>query len=223
MRKLTLHIILIITLSALCGSCRKASPSHPALSLADSLMETSPDSALTLLCNLDTSILTTPADHPLYHLLLTQAQVKTGITPSPDPLFEAVSYYRQLPDSRELMLSLYYLGLIQCNKRQYDDAIICLLEAERLATDQSDWFYLGLIDRQISIVYHDIYNVNMGLVYSQKSVKYFQKSGNTEYWNYERCNLACTYIQLGEIEKAINLLDSVKDLAVLMKDIQTNH
>ncbi|MDE6283939.1 MAG: hypothetical protein K2L97_08130, partial [Muribaculaceae bacterium] len=224
MRKLTLYIILIITLSALCGSCRKASPPHPALSLADSLMETSPDSALTLLCNLDTSILTTPADHPLYHLLLTQAQVKTGITPSPDNyrLENLVDYYHTHPDNkRHLMLALYLLGYYYITSGDYEQALQPLLEAKQIAIELDNQFQLGLIYRQIATVYQQAYDAPDDLLYEEKAVDAFRQSGNEEYTNYELYNYAMSTYFNGDNEKALALLSQVKQKAEELQDTVT--
>lgn len=193
----------------------------PLLLQADSLMDTHPDSALSLLQTIDTATIPTPADRALYLLLLTQAQVKTDQTASIDHITRAADYFNDNSGSRQQMLSLYYLGLLQSEYQKFDQAIINLLESERLAVEQGNWFYLGLIDREISIVYQNVYSMNMSLMYSQKAVNAFLKSGNKEYWNYERCNLANSYISAGDIHKAVNLLDSVKSLATVMDDTVT--
>lgn len=51
----------------------------PLLLQADSLMDTRPDSALSLLQTIDTATIPTLADRALYLLLLTQAEYKIGI------------------------------------------------------------------------------------------------------------------------------------------------
>lgn len=221
MRSLPLSLLLLLAVSLLCGSCRKDTSNMPLLLQADSLMDTRPDSALSLLQTIDTATIPTLADRALYLLLLTQAQVKTDQTASIDHITRAADYFNDNSGSRQQMLSLYYLGLLQSEYQKFDQAIINLLESERLAVEQGNWFYLGLIDREISIVYQNVYSMNMSLMYSQKAVNAFLKSGNKEYWNYERCNLANSYISAGDIHEAVNLLDSVKSLATVMDDTVT--
>lgn len=111
-----------------------------------------PDSALSTLQAIDTTTISTPADRALYDLLLTQARVKTDRPASLDLISRAADYYRDHPGPRQRMLSLYYLGQLQREAGLYDEAIRNQLESERLATEQENWFYLGLIDREISIV-----------------------------------------------------------------------
>lgn len=221
MRHLPVLIIILLSLSLLCGSCRKGISRMPRLLQADSIMDSRPDSALSILQAIDTTTISTPADRALYLLLLTQAQVKTDQPASLDHITRAADYFKDHSGSRQQMLSLYYLGLLQSEYQKFDQAIINLLESERLATEQGNWFYLGLIDREISIVYQNVYSMNMSLMYSQKAVNAFLKSGNKEYWNYERCNLANSYISAGNIHKAVNILDSVKTLATAMNDTVT--
>lgn len=221
MRSLPLSLLFLLAVSLLCGSCRKEISNMPLLLQADSLMDTRPDSALSLLQTIDTATIPTPADRALYLLLLTQAQVKTDQTASIDHITRAANYFNDNSGSRQQMLALYYLGLLQSEYQKFDQAIINLLESERIAVEQGNWFYLGLIDREISMVYQNVYSMNMSLMYSQKAVNAFLKSGNKEYWNYERCNLANSYISAGDIHKAVNILDSVKSLATVMDDTVT--
>ena len=221
MRHLPVFIAIILSLSLLCGSCHNEAAHMPSLVRADSIMDSDPDSALSTLQAIDTTTISTPADRALYDLLLTQARVKTDRPASLDLISRAADYYRDHPGPRQRMLSLYYLGQLQREAGLYDEAIRNQLESERLATEQENWFYLGLIDREISIVYHNVYSMDIALMYSQKAVNAFRKSGNEEYWNYERCNLANSYISTGEIPKAVNLLDSARSLATTMGDTVT--
>lgn len=185
-------------------------------------MDTAPDSALAILTSVDTTLITSPADHALHTLLLTQARYKTDIeVTDPTPIRRAADYFRVSSDRHHQMLSLYYIGEILRQGSKYDEALINLLEAEKLATEVQDWFYLGLIDRGISATYCDVYLSDMSLSYSQQAVSAFEKSGNKEYWNYERTNLATSYLMTGNRDRAIAIIDSVLSLAQAMDDSVT--
>lgn len=220
MRHPLFHLLLpLILVCCLCGSCRRDTSVSPHLLQAEALMDSAPDSALNILNATDTNLLVTPADRALHTLLLTQARYKTDI-PSTDtaPIQAAADYFRSSSDHHHLMLSLYYLGEILRQASKYDEALKNLLEADKLATELENWFYLGLIDRGISATYCDVYLSDMCLSYSQQAVSAFEKSGNKEYWNYERINLATSYMMTGECDRALNIIDSVVDMAQTMSD-----
>lgn len=223
MRQLPI-ILLSLTLSSilLLASCRRAPSYSPRLLEAEAVMATAPDSALNILNATDTNLLVTPADRALHTLLLTQARYKTDIeVTDPTPIRRAADYFRVSSDRHHQMLSLYYLGEILRQGSKYDEALINLLEADKLAAELEDWFYLGLIDRSISSTYADVYLSDMSLSYSLQAVSAFRKSGNKEYWNYERTNLATSYLMTGDRDRAIEIIDSVLSLAQAMKDSVT--
>ena len=223
MRQLPI-ILLSLTLSSilLLASCRREPSYSPRLLEAEAVMATAPDSALAILTSIDTALITSPADRALHTLLLTQARYKTDIeVTDPTPIRRAADYFRVSSDRHHQMLSLYYLGEILRQGSKYDEALINLLEADKLATELQDWFYLGLIDRCLSATYSDVYLSDMSLSYSQQAVSAFEKSGNKEYWNYERTNLAKSYHMTGDQDRAIGIIDSVLSMAQAMDDSVT--
>lgn len=189
------------------------------LLLAESIAEEHPDSALAILNAIDTAAIPSPADRALYALLLTQTEYKKGKdTFSTDTISIAVDYYRDHDDPRREMLSLLYLSNIQINNTLYDEAILSLLEAEKLGLKLKDWLHLGFIYRNIAWIYQAIYEINMSFHYTEKAVDAFKKSGHKKYWNYERTNLACSYLSINNREKANKILDSVLTQATIMND-----
>ncbi len=221
MYRLPVYILIALMIS-LATSCRREPQLNPSLLRAEEIMDEHPDSALSIVSSLDPDSLGCAADSALYFLLLTQSEIKTGaIIKDSIPIKFAIDHYRRHSAPRRLMLSLYYLGEIQNGTASYDKAITNLLEAESLAAKLENWFYLGLIQRNISLAYCNVYNMHMSLIYSIKAVESFKKSGIEDYWNYERCNLANSYINTGNLMEGKQLLDSVKALAILTNDSLT--
>lgn len=218
----TLKNILIALFIIPMISCNQE-PSHEASLLhAEKVMEQHPDSALFIISSIKTGSITTEADSALYALLLTQAQLKNNIQPDNSTLISfAANYYKHHPHKHRYMLALLYLGQIQMSESEYDNAITTLLKAEDIAIELNDWFHLGLIYRNISFTYNGVFSNIKALAYSQKSVEAFKKSGNVEYWNYERCNLADAYYNVDDIVTAQSLLDSVITTAILSNDSVT--
>ncbi len=221
MYRLPIYILIALIIS-LTASCRREPQPNPSLLRAEKIMDEHPDSALAIVSSLDPDSLDCAADSALYFLLLTQSEIKAGtIIKDSLPIKFAIDHYRRYPAPRRLMLSLYYLGEIQNETASYDKAATNLLEAESLAAELEDWFYLGLIQRNISIAYCNVYNLHVSMIYSIKAVESFKKSGIEDYWNYERCNLASSYISTGNLMEGKQLLDSVRALAVLTNDSLT--
>lgn len=223
MRSLPLSLLLLLAVSLLCGSCRKDTSNMPLLLQADSLMDTHPDSALSLLQTIDTATIPTLADRALYLLLLTQAEYKIGIDETDSKNIKiAVDYYKGNTNDRHRTLqSLFLLGRIHLNANQKEDAIPVLFEAEHMALEINDQFYLGLIYRDLSIIYGDILSFSEASLYAQKSISAFEIAGNNEFANYERCNYAKCLIGLRLYSDAITLLDSVAHNATLSQDTIT--
>ena len=213
-------LLITICLASSCGHREDITVAQ--LLRAEAVMDEHPDSALAIIMAVDSSALATPADSALYNLLLTQAQVKNDVpTNYIERISKAESYYRRQQDKPRLMLALLYLGEYQLGKGEYDTAVSTLLEAEQIATDTKNWFYLGLIETDISSAYLNVFSFEKSAKYNEKAVEAFHRSGNTEYWNYYRCSLANSLCNLGETTRAAEILDSVMVKAQEMKDTVT--
>ncbi|MDE6360613.1 MAG: hypothetical protein K2L39_05245 [Muribaculaceae bacterium] len=223
MRHLPVFIIILLFLSLLCGSCRKGISRMPRLLQADSIMDSRPDSALSILQAIDTTTISTPADRALYLLLLTQAEYKIGIDETDSKNIKiAVDYYKNhTNDRRRALQSLFLLGRIHLNANQKEEAIPVLFEAEHIALEINDQFYLGLIYRDLSIIYGDILSFSEASLYAKKSISAFETADNNEFANYERCNYAKCLIGLRLYSDAITLLDTVAHDATLSQDTIT--
>jgi pentatricopeptide repeat protein len=215
MQRLLEITICCIVVAWLTNSCTRSERVNPVLEKAEQLMLESPDSALQLLYEIDKDDIMTQADSALYNLLITQAEDKNFIDrTSSDRIEKAVAYYRKYPDNgNKLMLALYYLGRIQENAKLSELSIVSMLEAEQVAIQQKDYFYLGLIYRSIANQYGSIYDFSEQLIYSQKACHAFELSNNWEYLNYEKCNLAVALNDNQKYQEALDTLLIVENKA----------
>lgn len=100
-----------IFMSVSLSSCSSPSVKNPLLLCADSLMETCPDSALSILESITYPQKMPRADRALYALLLTQAQHKNYIALEDDSLIKtAVDYYGDKKKSLRAAKAHYYWG-----------------------------------------------------------------------------------------------------------------
>ena len=112
---LVLSILLVsvgsIFMSVSLSSCSSPSVKNPLLLCADSLMETYPDSALSILESITYPQKMPRADRALYALLLTQARHKNYIALEDDSLIKtAVDYYGDKKKSLRAAKAHYYWG-----------------------------------------------------------------------------------------------------------------
>lgn len=100
-----------ILMSVSLSSCSSPSVKNPLLLCADSLMETCPDSALSILESITYPQKMPRADRALYALLLTQARHKNYIALEDDSLIKsAVDYYGDKKKSLRAAKAHYYWG-----------------------------------------------------------------------------------------------------------------
>ena len=106
--------IQIILLLSLIGftACRHHTAYPLAMQQAEQLMNTRPDSALTLLQGMADTLATLPEETRMYHQLLTiQAKDKQYITHTSDSLINRiVSFYEEYGNNDRLMMAYFYQG-----------------------------------------------------------------------------------------------------------------
>ena len=105
---IAIWVFLLIAIPA----CQRHTDYPPAMQQAETLMNTRPDSALTLLESTTDSLAMLPEDARMYHSLLTiQAKDKLYITHTSDSLINRiVSFYEDDGDSDRLMMAYFYQG-----------------------------------------------------------------------------------------------------------------
>lgn len=122
------------------------------LAAIDSLLQTDPDSAYTLLERYERSRLGTHRDSAMFRLLWAEGRDKTfrddtvadGITP-------AVDFFRHIGDRRNLMRSLFYQGRIHQNAGTYGAAMIAFHDGLENA-DSTDILYRAKLHTSASEV-----------------------------------------------------------------------
>ena len=152
----TYHIPLLVVLVALFMGCGRARY-DARLVQADSLMWTTPDSALATLAAIDS--LAGEATQAYRDLLMTQARYKTyqDITTSDDSaITRAMNYYRAHSGQREkLTRACLYKGAVMEELGHVDSAMYYYKTAEA-AADPTDYLNLGQINTRIA----DLYRLN---------------------------------------------------------------
>ena len=144
------------------------------LDYADSIIETRPDSVLSLLENIDKSSLMSPKDKARYALLYSMALDKNYVdTTTFDVLQPAIDYYSDNGTPDERLRTLYYQGRIYQNAELNDDAILCFLKARDIKNITDSlvlarlYVSLGAMDRlqykDVGLLWHNLEAANIYL------------------------------------------------------------
>lgn len=145
----------ILFLSFFVVACHVDSQQCLVLVRADSLMSYLPDSALSLLENIDLNEIKTPADEAIYALLLTQARDKNYIVHTDDSLITvAVNYFDLIGDANLSGKSHYYLGRTYQDLKEYVTATREFLIAVALAEKVRDYHFVGLAQGNLGYIYY---------------------------------------------------------------------
>lgn len=149
-----------IFMSVSLPSCSSPSVKNQLLLCADSLMETYPDSALSILESITYPQKMPRADRALYALLLTQARHKNYIALEDDSLIKtAVDYYGDKKKSLRAAKAHYYWGAIYSEKGYASFAVEEYLTAIRLMPVRNE--FLAMIYDNLAECYEEdrLYNV----------------------------------------------------------------
>ena len=138
------RIALIIWVFGLAACTRSYSSRQ--LDAAESVIQTRPDSALLILTQVDTTLLTKPCEQARFSLLYSMALDKNYIdTTDLRVIAPAVAYYGRKGNAREKMLAWYYQGRIQFNAKADADAMNSMLHALSESRRCDAGRYTGLI------------------------------------------------------------------------------
>lgn len=215
--KLSINILILNSLSFILliwflSSC--ANDQTKDLKQADSLMESDPDSAMTILEGIDRSKLT-KAELPYYALLYTQAQVKTDIPLDSDSLiYIAYSKYGDEINGDRGLRANFYTGEVFFNQRKNTEAMRCFLtvyeESKHLGKD----YWRAKAAQRISDLFFLSYNYDEAEKYLLEAAQIFHQENRISFHRYALAGLANIYIYNGKYLRAYHMLDSLSRLTL---------
>lgn len=192
--KLFYLVILSAIIMAAAGCRRSANTQF--LDSVEAGIALNPDSALSVLEDIDTAILKSDADKARYHLLMAESRYKADFA---DTLMThvgpAVDYYKDHGPRHDAARAYFYSALVKSNRRQFPSAVVDLLRAEKIAKADNDTMRLALIYRSIGDAFLSIRNRKNALSYHIKAQKYFEAVkadiySYNAYYDMARCYLA---------------------------------
>ena len=190
-------IISIMTLSS-CGAKRGV------VQVWDYIQER-PDSALSVLNAMDASSFhgRTLAE---YRLLKAMALDKNYVNVASDSLaLPAYQYFRKHGPKEKEMMSLYYLGVVRYNARDFSEAILLLEEVTDLADRQGNLLYVALSHNLKSYAFLRTYCISEAVKSAELSVATFSAIPDSFRVQRTKVQLADAYHAIKEFEKAVDI------------------
>lgn len=191
--------------------------------VVEQLMNSHPDSALTLLEAIEYP---ETLDRPLYYkyvLLLVQAKDKSNKDISKDIIIirEAAAYFTSVNDEYNTAIARFYSGRIyRRSNEDYTDAINEYLIAEELANKKDNDYLLALINYDIGAIFEKQLNYEKCLKYYLLSKEYFSKINNRKQENNVLNHIGNIYLRMdpSQSEKAFAVYNEALEYAMQEKD-----
>lgn len=217
-----IRIILIIAILFCLSACHHSTNDCQTILQIERMMETAPDSALTLLYELNNSIQTKDKATQMYHkLLTTKAKDKCYIPHTSDSLMKVlVHYYEENGTSEQLMEAYYYLGSTYRDLHDAPRALNYFQKAADASTDSKEYKILGRIYGQIGTLYLYQKVYNEALPAFKKSYYYYSLAKDSLLIPYALRNLGRSFTALQNADSALHYYEVGYQVA---KQINNSH
>lgn len=181
---------------------------HNRMALAESQMQTYPDSALTTIMSVDRRQLRTPKDRARHALIYSQALDKNYIDVANDSLTRiAVNYYDRYGPARERITAKFYHGRVLRNSGEYIKAMLAFLDAEQDIETTGDNYIAGLIYTQMGDIYKHYCDYTKSFEAYSKSRDHYEKAGLIQHRNYALLEMGKVLLNNKNPNKGIELVN----------------
>ena len=200
--------LVLLTAFLFCSFCERASVSN--LRLAEAIISSYPDSALSILRTINPTDLKSRKTEAQYALLMSVALDKNYIDISSDSLIlRAVNYYSKHGSPKEKMLSWYYEGICLKNAGELIPSMLAFEKAENEATHLEEWLYSGLIYRNKAALFNVSNNSAAAIDNWKKAIICFEKANADLYRAYAELSLAIDYSNESKFSIADSLITNL--------------
>lgn len=152
-----------------------------------------PDSALSVLEKVDSSVLTTRSLRAKRSLLWVMARDKCYLDiTEPQLLNPAIAWYNRHGSADEKMKTLYYQGRIAQDNKDQNSAAVFYAQAEEYAAYITDYHALALLYIAEFSVYNAVYNIEQERLFVEKALEVLKKTNDPMYES-ELGDLAMVY------------------------------
>lgn len=165
------------------------------IKMAEKMMETAPDSALSILKQIHPNDRLMPAaDKALYGLLLFQALDKNKLTLQPDSVINfTIDYYQDKNDKLRLSKAYFYKARMYKYAQHYDEATLLYLKALDYSEGKKDYALLGKIFADMGDICAIQTDYKASRLKYQQSVNCFKLAGEPIEASYRTLDIGRTY------------------------------
>lgn len=211
--------IFMVALLVVCIICSCRNSSDPRLVEIDTLMESNPDSALTLLKDYTLTPNSSSSDSAYFALLLTQARYKTFIDETDDSLISvAVDWFERHKDTEKATRALFLQGMVRLNAQRFGDAAVSFSKGLDIAHAGKHYLWEGQCARGLCIIYGKIHDGSAQVEFAKRSYDSFLRYGDEGWINYSLLNLATAYINNCKYSESLTVLDNLEKDHNIKKD-----
>lgn len=197
-------------------SCQKSEMEMRLEAIGNEIINHRPDSALMLLENIDSIELRGERSWALYNLFLTQAQFRNYMDLIGDNrITPAYNYFRKHGEKRYAMMSMFLKAEIQFEEKDFSHSVISAMEAESMAKELNDNYYLGRVYDLLADINYMTYNFGETQKYRLNASYSFKDADSMAQHYFALTELATAYAHNGMLEKGVELLDSLSSLKPL--------
>lgn len=184
------------------------------LTHADSVMEQHPDSAMSILTEIDRNTLK-DSELPYFALLYTQAQVKTDVPLDSDTLI-SIAYAKYGGDTRgdRGIRSNFYTGEVFFNQEKYREAMRYYLTAYEESKRLNNGYWHAKAAERISDLFFFAYKYDEAENYAIEAAELFKQENRQIYHKYMLGRITHIWLNNGNADKAFILLDSLRNVSL---------
>lgn len=206
-------IITLLATAILMVACGQRNKYDSTIIRAESMTDTDPHGALTLLYGHKDSLCAGPADSALYELVYTESVHDLGVKlTNSEYIISSVAWFDQCGDKRRRARALVQLALCLHDNRQLHDAVLNLKIAEEAAAGTDDSFLsfrvaAALAQMNIVTGHHDLV-----MKYRRMELDAAQRTGSTDHvaraWN----DMATEYLRINRTDSFMMCMNHCRPL-----------
>jgi len=181
-------------------------------------MESSPDSALRILKNINPGKLYTPSNKAWYALLMSQALDRNDIKLETDSIIKTASDYYTAKEPERAAYAFFYHARIDGNRGNAEEQAYNLLKAQTFAQSTVNYKLQGLIYSEKARMYESQKQFDSMIHYSRLSFHSFQLSNSTQNSIICLINLGNGFMYSSRPDSAIPHFTSAAKMALTIHD-----
>lgn len=205
-RFILIYIAIAIACILSLQSCRTCGVSAE-LDYIETYINEYPDSALSVLQNINEDLQHGRSNMNHYNLLLAQAKDKCFIDETEDSvMLSVVNYYSKRKDKEKLFRAYYYLGRIRQNAGRYTESLMSYLDAEQLIDYSDNELQKGLLYAHFGKLYEYQMDFSGALSAYEKASYYYDRAGSLPHQYYTTLDVGHLYLRMCKYEAAEPLI-----------------